>query len=414
MDAFLIALGEDHVLHDLEVLGDRGFVTFDTVLQPDNGTDGLAALVDHPEGLRDLTDLHGVDHLRHFLRQVLHLEARGDTTRLHVGVRHQTLVVAGVLVIGQQTGSLLKGKLFAADISGDGVQPSDGLLHILLSHHRLLQDMTHIDLVTTLLHQLDDMETELRLHNLRDLLRVGEIEGHGGKGGVQRCTAHETQFTTLTGRSRVFGIEACQGLERRLALGDTFGIVAELVLHTVDLLGTDARGHGHNLHLHLGRHVRQTVGRQVAEITTHIGRGHRDILDQLPLHLLDFLTVAELLTHLLTHLGNRLVLVFLQTLAGAIDHLQPVADLLFDLLRHVVLSDLDTVDIRLMEEEFVDGNLFGDGAVGVPTPLHAFQGSLHAQGLDIGLEDGLITHHPDDLVDDGLRGSRLEGVGGRS
>ena len=274
--------------------------------------------------------------------------------------------------------------------------------------------MTHIDLVTTLLHQLDDMETELRLHNLRDLLRVGEIEGHGGKGGVEGRTTHETQFTTLTGRSRVFGIEACQGLERRLALGDTFGIVAELVLHTVDLLGGDTRGHGHNLYLHLGRHVRQTVGRQVAEITTHIGRGHGDILDQLPLHLLDLLTVAELLTHLLTHLRDRLVLVFLQTLAGAIDHLQPVADLLFDLLRHVVLSDLDTVDIRLMEEEFVDGNLFGDGAVGVPTPLHAFQGSLHAQGLDIGLEDGLITHHPNDLVDDRLRGDRLEGVGGRS
>jgi hypothetical protein len=32
VDALLIALGKDHVLHDLEVLGDRGLVTIDTVL----------------------------------------------------------------------------------------------------------------------------------------------------------------------------------------------------------------------------------------------------------------------------------------------------------------------------------------------------------------------------------------------
>ena len=73
--------------------------------------------------------------------------------------------------------------------------------------------MTYVDLVTALLHELDDMETELRLYNLRDLLRVSEVEGHSGKGRVEGASANETQFSASTGCSRVLGIQSCEGLE---------------------------------------------------------------------------------------------------------------------------------------------------------------------------------------------------------
>ena len=49
--------------------------------------------------------------------------------------------------------------------------------------------MTHIDFVATLLNELDDVEAELRLHDLRHLLGIGEVEGHRCEGGVEHTSS---------------------------------------------------------------------------------------------------------------------------------------------------------------------------------------------------------------------------------
>ena len=85
--------------------------------------------------------------------------------------------------------------------------------------------MAHVHLVTALLNQLDDMETKLRLHNLRDLFRIGEVKSYRGKGGIERTTACETYLTTTTRCSRVFRVESGQRRERSLTFIDTVCIL---------------------------------------------------------------------------------------------------------------------------------------------------------------------------------------------
>ena len=59
-----------------------------------------------------------------------------------------------------------------------------------------------------------------------------------------------------------------------------------------------------------------------------------------------------------------------------------------------------------MEEEFLYGYLFGNGAVRVTLEADTLLGSLQAHLFDITLENGLITDDPHDLVDDALRERR--------
>ena len=58
-----------------------------------------------------------------------------------------------------------------------------------------------------------------------------------------------------------------------------------------------------------------------------------------------------------------------------------------------------------MEEELLDGNLLGDGAVRVALEADALLRSLQAILLDVAAQDGLIANHPDDFVDDGGGGN---------
>ena len=106
------------------------------------------------------------------------------------------------------------------------------------------------------------------------------------------------------------------------------------------------------------------------------------------------------------------MLIFLQTLTRAIYHFQPVVNLLFDLGSHVGISHLDTVDDSLMLKELLHSNLLGDGTVGIACPLHTLHSGLHTHRLYLGLQDGLITDHPDHLVDDSTDGGALShGIG---
>ena len=87
-------------------------------------------------------------------------------TRSHHVCRHQALAVTGVLIIGEQWRSILESELSGTDISRDGVQTAKRFFDSHFRHHWLTEDMTHVHLVAALLDELDDMEAELRLHNL--------------------------------------------------------------------------------------------------------------------------------------------------------------------------------------------------------------------------------------------------------
>ena len=130
--------------------------------------------------------------------------------------------------------------------------------------------MTHLDFLATLVDKLDDMESELRLHNLRHSLGVCQAECHIGESRVKHTTSRIIEFTTATSRTRVLRVETGKGLECRLPLIDTVGIVTQLLFHTVDFLLFYPGLLGDNLHLHLSRYKRQTVLRHVLEIATYL------------------------------------------------------------------------------------------------------------------------------------------------
>ena len=140
-------------------------MTIYAVLQLNHHTDRLSALVDHLEGTRYLTDLHRIHHLGHLGRQVLHTETRCNAPRLYVVIRHQTLVITGILIIRQVRCSILKSKLTIPNIHSHGIQTNKCLLNRLLGDDRFTEDMSDIHFLTTFLYQLNNMESEFRLHD---------------------------------------------------------------------------------------------------------------------------------------------------------------------------------------------------------------------------------------------------------
>ena len=59
--------------------------------------------------------------------------------------------------------------------------------------------MPHIDTLAAAVYELYDVIAELCLHNLGDFLRVGEVEGHIGKSGVERSPGRIAYLTALAG-----------------------------------------------------------------------------------------------------------------------------------------------------------------------------------------------------------------------
>ena len=57
-------------------------------------------------------------------------------------------------------------------------------IYILLQYLGALQDMTALDLVTTLVNQLDNMIAKFALSNLADFRGVCHSKSHIGKAGV--------------------------------------------------------------------------------------------------------------------------------------------------------------------------------------------------------------------------------------
>ena len=98
------------------------------------------------------------------------------------------------------------------------------------------------------------------------------------------------------------------------------------------------------------------------------------------------------------------MLVFLQTLPGAINHLEPIVDLLLHFLGHIGISHFNTVYLGLVLKELLHSYLFGYRTIGIPTPLHTFHRGLDAHLLNVGSEDGLIAYNPYDLINNGADG----------
>ena len=164
MQHLLTALVEHQVLHHLEILRDGSLMSVDAVLQLHDGTYRLTTFVNHGERFRDSTYRQGIDRTSHLGRQFSHLETRGTT--LLGDVRHQAMVVTRILVIRDNRGTSLEGEFLSHDVRTDRVQTGQCLVHSLVAHDRLAQDMAYLDLLTTLVDKLYDMEAELRLHNL--------------------------------------------------------------------------------------------------------------------------------------------------------------------------------------------------------------------------------------------------------
>ena len=57
--------------------------------------------------------------------------------------------------------------------------------------------MAHVDLLTPLLYQLDDMIAKLSLHNSRHLFRIAQIKRNVGKLRHERASRHEAKLATL-------------------------------------------------------------------------------------------------------------------------------------------------------------------------------------------------------------------------
>ena len=187
--------------------------------------------------------------------------------------------------------------------------------------------MAALYLVASLVDELYDMVSKFRLHDFRHLLWVSEVETHIGKGRVEHATSRIVELAALTCRSWVFGIEACQGGERRLTLGDAVGKLSKSLLNPVYLLLINLWCLGYYLHLHLRWDVRDAVVGEIAEIAAYLCRSDRDVLDELFLHFLRHHTVANHIVKFVSHLRDGLFLVFLKFLFRS-NHLNPTVYLL--------------------------------------------------------------------------------------
>ena len=153
--------------------------------------------------------------------------------------------------------------------------------------------MAHLYLVATLVDKLDDVESILRLYNLRNLLGVGQVEGYACKSGVEHSATYVVHLASLTSRARILRVKTRQCGERCLALVDTVGIIAQVILYSIYLLLVNLGLTCDYLHLNFSRNEGDTVLWHIAEIVAHVRRCNRNVAHELLLHLLYELVVAE-------------------------------------------------------------------------------------------------------------------------
>ena len=129
----------------------------------------------------------------------------------------------------------------------------------------------------------------------------------------------------------------------------------------------------------------------------HVRGRELDLAHELLLHFLHDLLFAHHRLALFLDLRELLIEILFELFASAhlIDgHVDPLIDGAQDL----AFAHVDTIDLGLVEVELLDGDLFGDDAVGIAVEALALVLHIEALRLHVGAEDGLVTDHPDDLV----------------
>ena len=249
---------------------------------------------------------------------------------------------------------------------------------------RLQQNMTHFNTVAPLLHQLDNVETELRLYNLRYFIGVLQIERHVCESRVQISASRKRHFAAVDSRSAVFRIHTRQRGKAGFALRNTIGKVAQTFLYVLYFFQRNFRLLSDYLYLYLGRNIRNTVLRKVFEVTAHLGRRYLDFTDQFLLHFLYFQTLTRIVTQGFTNLAGGLIEILLHFFAGT-----DVGDVH---IRHIVhtldnfsFGNFNTVECGLMQKQLLYGNFFRYHTVRVPVELTPFVQSAHTRLFHFGL-----------------------------
>ena len=116
------------------------------------------------------------------------------------------------------------------------------------------------------------MESELRLHDFGDFLRIGQVESHIGKSRVKQSAARIVELSALSSRAGILGIESRQRGKRGLSVGDSLCVFAQLVFHSVDFFWRHTRLTGDDLHLYLRRNEGDAVLGKLLEVVSHVCR----------------------------------------------------------------------------------------------------------------------------------------------
>ena len=150
---------------------------------------------------------------------------------------------------------------------------------------------------------------------------------------------------------------------------------------------------GQQLHLHLRGYQRQGIFGNILEVMAHLGGCHLDILCKMFAHELHHLVVFHQVMGLLAYLRHAHIAVFLEFLLRA-RSLHPLVDLRLHIAVDLLFGSFNTVDLRLMQEQLLDGQVLRDDAVGITRDAR----HLRAHFLHVAAQDGLIANHPDDLI----------------
>ena len=254
--------------------------------------------------------------------------------------------------------------------------------------------MTELELVAALIDELDDVVSELRLYDLGDLLGVGKAPCDVGEGGVELHLAHVVHLASLACGTGVLAVEDGERGEAGGTVLYALSVVAELFLHAVDLLLLDVGMFGEELHFDLRGDEGQRVLGHVLEEMAHLGGADLDVLRQMLAHECHGLVVLDEVVGLFADLRHRHAPVLFELLLGACG-LHPLVDLRLDVAVDLVRWGVDAVNLCLVEEELLDGQVLGDDTIGVAADAC----HLGARFLDVAQQDGLVADDPDHLID---------------
>ena len=213
----------------------------------------------------------------------------------------------------------------------------------------LQQDMAYFDTVTTFFHQLDNMEAIFRLYNLGNLIGVLQVESHIGKCRIQITASCKWHFTTIDSRTTVVGVQTCQHREA-FSLIHTIRIFAQTTFYIFNFLQRNFRLLCDDLHLYLGRDIRNTVLRQILEVTAHLCGSDFNLSYQFLLHSLHFQSFTGILAQGFTNLTGCLIEVFLHLFTRT-----DIGDIhirhLVHTLDHLTFSNFNTIKSSLVQKQ---------------------------------------------------------------